>query len=109
MVTPEYTKRTLCENMRSEAKRGPAYHPTNRLLLHGCYAMKAVVITKVIKWHAALGSAQTEAYQTSVLIATISTWTCISYVSNDAIKAYLASPTEENLHPERKLLSRIQD
>ena len=82
--------------MRSEAKRAPAYHPANRLLLHGCYAMIAVVITKVIKWYAGLGSAQTEAYQTSVPIATISTWTCISYVSNDAIKAYLASPTEES-------------
>lgn len=59
--------------MRSEAKRVPSYDPANHLLLYGCYAMIAAVITDVIKWHSTLGTAQTEAYQTSVPIGTILT------------------------------------
>lgn len=71
MVTPEYTERKICEDMRSEAKRVPAYHSANHLLLHGCYAMIAAVITDVIKWHSTLGTPQTGTYQTSVPIGTV--------------------------------------
>lgn len=49
MVTPEYKKRKICEDWRSEAKRVPAYRPANHLLLHGYYAMIAAVITDGIK------------------------------------------------------------